>query len=414
MLGGGLEFPAFLATYARGGIERAWLVSPVADIHPYKLLYRAGHLTACLVLLLVVAGGYAWALRRGPVLGRGAGRLRAGVADGLRWTLPAGVATLILGLINPYYIVLLAGLLGLHSLWLLAARRSARGLLAALGPAAGCALASLQYAVQRITANLGAIAMDDPVGPGHFALFFAVILPLAAAGWWWARSPGGAGEAGPTGPGGLGDPGGLGGPALRDPDSLLAVWLVFGVLAVLSPVPFRVRLLLGLWVALAIPAAPLLARWGLRTPVPYLVLALLWVDVWYNFRKEARDVETGRVLIATAALDAFGWLEANAPPDSVVLAHALAANPIPAYAGVRVLIGHSFQTAGYYELHERVLEFYRAMPPGRQREFLDAHGVDYVLVGPLERPLLGTRPAAFPGMTRLYSARGYEIWGEGE
>jgi uncharacterized membrane protein len=106
----------------------------------------------------------------------------------------------------------------------------------------------------------------------------------------------------------------------------------------------------------------------------------------------------GAVLAATAdespayrradEVAAFEWLDAHAAHRAVVLAAYSTGNALPAWADVRVVIGHGPESAGLATLRPQVEAFYRESGATAEAAGLLAeYGVDYVFAGPAERAL---------------------------
>ncbi|MCW5873395.1 MAG: hypothetical protein KIS88_01980 [Anaerolineales bacterium] len=73
-------------------------------------------------------------------------------------------------------------------------------------------------------------------------------------------------------------------------------------------------------------------------------------------------------------------------PGATVLAAYSSGNALPAWAPVRVVIGHGPETVGLGELSMQVQAFYHRDTPEVERiAFLRQHGVEFVLWGPAER-----------------------------
>ena len=99
-------------------------------------------------------------------------------------------------------------------------------------------------------------------------------------------------------------------------------------------------------------------------------------------------------LPAGAIHGALAWLAGNAEPGSLVLAGETAGNRLPAFANVRVVYGHPFETpdaAGELEqvewLFAATTDLATALP------VLEMRGVDFVYFGSEERAL---GPATWP------------------
>lgn len=369
MLGGGLEYPFFLLNQTRPA-------TPLADPYIYKVLYRYGHLTFALCLVLLIFGCYVHALSAGKQINWRSAALLA-------------LLTLTLGLVNPYYVVLVGAVIAFHTIGFVA-KQDRRPVALALGVFTGGALAYLHYRIQSLSANLGAIAFDDPINLFDFVLFFAILLPLAVVGWivFFRSNPP---------------------PETRKRQQLLIEWPLAVIALVILPLEFKARMVFGLGIALAIPAARLLARRSLLHPLYLPVYALLLIDLGFTFYKEQLDFhQQGVGQIPRAMLAAFDELDRVAEPGDLVLSHGDTGNFIPAYSGANVYIGHSFQTENYYEKAREFEDFMQVMGERQSDEFLDRIGARFLFIGPNARAL---NPGFdFPSWNKLYDRNGYTIY----
>jgi len=128
----------------------------------------------------------------------------------------------------------------------------------------------------------------------------------------------------------------------------------------------RLRMATALTLVLAIPTNLLViaaGMWGVRTADPALIIA-----------HEERE--------------AFGWLEQNTSSGDLVLAGSVNGNRLPAFADVRVLYGHPFETPfAEAKLQTIAALFTWSETPEEGLDLLQANGVGWVLYGPRERAL---------------------------
>jgi hypothetical protein len=86
----------------------------------------------------------------------------------------------------------------------------------------------------------------------------------------------------------------------------------------------------------------------------------------------------------------FNRLAAEVQPGQVMLADYPTGNALPAWAPLRVVIGHGPETIGLAELRPQVTRFYEAGVNDMERQaLLQSQSVDYVFWGPHERALGG-------------------------
>ena len=83
---------------------------------------------------------------------------------------------------------------------------------------------------------------------------------------------------------------------------------------------------------------------------------------------------------------AFDYLRQVATPGDVVLASFDTSNALPAWAPLRVVIGHGPESVGLADLRPQVEAFYFPAPSDEEtKQLLEEQGVRYVIRGPLER-----------------------------
>ncbi|GAB4476471.1 MAG: hypothetical protein Kow00124_18600 [Anaerolineae bacterium] len=188
---------------------------------------------------------------------------------------------------------------------------------------------------------------------------------------------------------------------------LFAGWMAAPPLLALIPVPVRQRLIEGWFVPLAVlsvyGAARLLAvrgRWvrgaaiGLWGALSLTGAAALLIGALaltaYGDAPAYLDAETAAAL---------GWLRDHAASDAVVLSASETGERLPAYAPVRALLGHAFETPYFAQKEGTVSAFFGGGVDDTVRvDVLERWGVDYVYAGPAEAALTGAGfdPGALP------------------
>ena len=104
---------------------------------------------------------------------------------------------------------------------------------------------------------------------------------------------------------------------------------------------------------------------------------------------------------------AFEWLGAEAEPGSIVLSAYATGNALPAWAPVRVVVGHGPESADLDQLLPAVEQFYAGMSEDARTAFLETYSVDYLWMGPRERDL-GEGGAVDSDW--IYNQDGHEIY----
>ncbi len=131
------------------------------------------------------------------------------------------------------------------------------------------------------------------------------------------------------------------------------------------------------------------------------------LDIW-----KAADPEVNVWPVAIASGDGVAageWARDNTPPDSVFLVGFEHTHPVPAISGRQTVVGFAgwINDLGVTDWHSRQQQA-RTMLGGLEgtEELLDAYGVDYVVVGPIERQV---------GVSeQFWAARGTPAFAQGE
>lgn len=146
---------------------------------------------------------------------------------------------------------------------------------------------------------------------------------------------------------------------------LLLVWLLSGALLLYAPVAFQRRLSLGLAFPLGI-----LAAWGwgsipmrieFRKPLTVLILLVFSLTNLMIVFAGIQGVARGQpeVVINVIEAQSYAWIQEHVEPGSLVLAGEMTGNRLPAYANVRVLYGHPFETPNAQSQVELVTHLYQ-------------------------------------------------------
>ncbi len=110
-------------------------------------------------------------------------------------------------------------------------------------------------------------------------------------------------------------------------------------------------------------------------------------------------------------LAAFDWLTQHAENGDHVLASFSTGNILPAWAPVRVPIGHGPESVDLARLAPQVEAFYTESASTQARQkFLDEHDVRFVFYGPNEKMMGRWTPDQSPILMEAYSAGEYQIF----
>ena len=216
-------------------------------------------------------------------------------------------------------------------------------------------------------------------------LGFGLVLALALIGLWTSKA--GATSAG----------------------RLLVTWLVLGLLLVFAPVALQRRMLLGVFFPMAALAGLALeALTRSRVPgrrwLPYLLFALCLptnVVVLAATLSGALRQEPELVLTESERRS-YLWAEHGLPAGALVLAGEVSGNRLPAFAPLRVIYGHPFETPDAGAELDWVNAIYRSdLPSPEVLHQLQDRSIDFVYLGPRERAI--ANPTWLMGLTPVYA-----------
>ena len=169
----------------------------------------------------------------------------------------------------------------------------------------------------------------------------------------------------------------------------LITWAVVNFALLYAPFNLQRRLALGMFLPLSA-----LAAFGLGTIVrtrprgKLLAIALVLLALPSNLFVIAAglaQVASGdpALLFAQGERDAYAWIDENLAEDTLLLAGPRTGNRLPAFADVRVLYGHPFETPNAAEQRRRVEMLFRS---GTLAD-LRSSEVNHVVYGPREKEL---------------------------
>ncbi|HEX6305491.1 MAG TPA: hypothetical protein VFZ76_14950 [Anaerolineales bacterium] len=344
---------------------------------------------------------------------------QSGSMIGIR-TIAPGILLLSLGLFQPLTVVVAWAVLGTH-IGILAVREAVRSrsikldlrgkwLSMARGAAASILISSPIVIYTLVKFNL------DPVlrlwtsqnliispHPGHYLLAYGLLIPFA-----------------------------VGGAYMLVKDKPFLGWLPAGwviILPILAYAPYNLqrRLPEGIWVAFVVLAIASLEnkgtfdrstelRPGGSTRFSFLkglalLLALPSTILLYVGGLQAVKEPAWPVYRPAEEVEAFEYLAKSAPTDAIVLASYESGNPLPAWAPVRVIVGHGPESIRLEELSPQVEGFYSASGSDADRlDLLERFSAGYVLWGPHEKSLGAWNPARSNYLDLVYEHGNYSIF----
>ncbi|NPV76745.1 MAG: hypothetical protein HPY59_10275 [Anaerolineae bacterium] len=196
---------------------------------------------------------------------------------------------------------------------------------------------------------------------------------------------------------------------------ILVSWVVSFPLLAYFPYNVQRRLPDGVWVAIII--LTILGSTGL----PKKLQRYFWGIMSVGFISSVLLLAGGIVVSLRPAppifrplfeVKAFLFLAQNVEGDSVLLCSYETGNAVPAWAPIRVLIGHGPESAQLEELKPLVSAFYSSdlMAEFERKNFLREYYVDYVLLGENEHALGNWRPDNEAGYRKIYDQDNYQIY----
>ncbi|HJW89309.1 MAG TPA: hypothetical protein VJ436_01570 [Anaerolineales bacterium] len=201
---------------------------------------------------------------------------------------------------------------------------------------------------------------------------------------------------------------------------LLVAWALALPFLAYAPLDLQRRLGEGGWVALVALAMMYFAYvprpgagWKIhRRLLPVLCLLALPSTLMLVWGGLAAATRPGLPIFhPVAEVQAFEYLQQAARLDEVVLASYATGNALPAWAAVKVVIGHGPESAGLAELLPRVEAFYQKdTPDGMRRDLIAETGADYVFWGPHERELGDWDPHLAVYLEEVFSSGEYLVY----
>ncbi|MFN0072950.1 MAG: hypothetical protein ACKVVP_15810 [Chloroflexota bacterium] len=348
----------------------------VPELNTFLVLFTAPHLMLGLAAIMVWAVGYCRALCQ----------------TGVRWLGLIGLATIIVGLTNPFSLVSMLCIAFAHTGlgWIVSRRITWSSVitLSAVALSAGPFLAYNVLVFGRDPfwgATYGAQNALISAPPVELALSYGGLLILTVIG---AQL------------------------LLRDRSEgarLIVVWIVLITLLMYAPVSFQRRFGFGLQPILALAASfglqLVIARiwaatggvltWRWRFVRSSTVLALTGTTFTVYvlmFRAAAIPVEGTHVSSAFHPLsvrDAASWLAPRTQSTDLVLAETHTSNYLSGWLPGRVYSAHWVATADFREKSDMTRWFYSTRDDAARHDFLEQLGARYVVYGPRERALGG-------------------------
>jgi len=170
---------------------------------------------------------------------------------------------------------------------------------------------------------------------------------------------------------------------------VLIGWLAAFPLMAYAPLNLQRRLPDGIWVVLVILALMGLSQIRIRR---ILIMSKYWLSlsvlssliflVGGSFSLTQAQAPVYRPI---GEVQLFQYIQEVLPVNTIVLAQYSSANPLPAWAPVRTVIGHGPESAHLKDIQPKVDRFYNnEFSVDEEIGFLKEYGVKYVVITPQE------------------------------
>ncbi len=203
---------------------------------------------------------------------------------------------------------------------------------------------------------------------------------------------------------------------------LLVGWaLIFPFLAYF-PTSIQRRLPDGVWVVFCVLSLLALQEWSDKSlftkakPRALLIFYLLLflpstLMLWWGGMEATRQAKIP-LFRPLDEVELFDVLQTQAQPDQVILASFETGNALPAWAPVRVVVGHGPESAHLEVFFPEVKRFYQADTPEAQRwQWMAEWGISYVIWGPSEREMGDWNPSSSDQLQLLQQSGEYHLFG---
>lgn len=194
---------------------------------------------------------------------------------------------------------------------------------------------------------------------------------------------------------------------------LLAGWLMISPFLVYSPVITQRRLAEGLWAVLIIG---LIGNYTDKKKIPTLVKGLLLLllpsTLFIYFGSILTTSNPSAPIFRKVdEVRAYEFIAAAADKDAVVLSSFEIGNNLPAWAPVRVVMGHGPETVGLADIESRVSTYFNQEgSPGNCESMFKEFNTSYLFWGPVEIESWNSDPEDNDCLTQIYNNGDYSIY----
>jgi hypothetical protein len=197
---------------------------------------------------------------------------------------------------------------------------------------------------------------------------------------------------------------------------ILIVWSCLGLLMLYAPLGLQRRFMLGLYVPLAGLAGIgldflLPMKKGLAFAAICLVVILVIPTNLMILMGGIQAVQNkdARLFLSAEEKEGLDWIAANTPQNALILASPEMGLFVPAYTGRRVIYGHPFETVNAEQMEANVVHYFEGSTD--LEALAELSDVDYVFYGLRERQLGNLLIG--PELTEVFSVQDLQIFQTG-
>lgn len=190
-------------------------------------------------------------------------------------------------------------------------------------------------------------------------------------------------------------------------------WLAALPILVSMPVSAQRRLAEGVWAAITITVISYFEKRNRLTIIEKGYLFLTFpsaILIFFGSIAAAGNVTTP-LFRPEPEIRMYNYLAENVPPGAVVLASYESGNNLPAWAPLRVVLGHGPETMNSGLVKEEIERFFSIDSTDIYREkLITKYGVNYILWGPLEKELGAWNPTSVEYLIEIIYYKDYVIF----
>ena len=195
---------------------------------------------------------------------------------------------------------------------------------------------------------------------------------------------------------------------------MLAAWFLISPFLIYAPVIAQRRLAEGIWVMLIIG---LVGNYIVIGKIPKMiqgVLLLLLPSTLFIISGSILRASkpANPVFIAVEEAYVYEFIAENVDKDSIVLSSYKIGNNLPAWAPVRVVMGHGPETIDLDKIQSEVSDFFSIEDHGDNGcdVFFENFNIDYLVWGSLEKDKWQTDPDDLNCLEEIYRQGGYSVF----